>query len=431
MFEQQRPGPFADRVSFNEAARAGFVVHVRTGNRRAVPRVPMNTGAAVRVSDEAGAYTCELQDLSPWGLGLRNVSGPAPSVGARVQVAFGLDRWAIRRVAEVRRSGNATLGLAFADPLPQGLCAHLIDRRLPALVPRKAVRARGNVTDLDPTWMAADDRISSVDRVRLGRGGKALGHVSVSRWARSTWLLHSMAVSSRNAEVVDCWRDFFRLATTVALYADGDAARLMTFYDPDGVACRYCDGFAEWLDARARAVAVRIDRRALVDCPPPAKDVVVRPASRAALAQLAERLDHHLGSLVCDTLGWTLDGLTDPFGHADFEAEGRRRSRWIYEVKAVRPLGWVAVERLAPGPSATGMDLTWAFAHEGADPTGLLRGARMAARIGGLHEGPVLCPLPLADGAKTPTGLMVWSADGLRNYESYLGELTGPGAAKG
>ena len=399
---QESPRARASREGAAESSGASWTV-APSRNRRAAPRVAIQPGTPVRLTSQAGAQTARLSDASPWGLGLAEVRGPTPTVGGRVQVAFGLDRWAIRRAAEVRRCADGAVGLALADPLPFGLRTYLLDRRLPRLAPRR------NAT------LSAED---ALDRVWHGNDGAAVGQLHVARWSHGSWVTQQLTTRTMHPEAFACCRELFALAGTAALYGEGQDARLVAFYSPTALwDHRFCDGFVEWLDVPSAATSIRIDRRPLPTKAPGASTTSLRSPTVSALTSAVAELRAQWGPLVCAALGWTHEGLHS----ARLEKPLRRH---VVEVHRERRHGLVIVD-LPPARTLATEPLIWAFIAPGGNRTVVLDGARQAAQAVGIETGWVMSPPDpsLAATGAERVGVMVWSAAGLQQYDDYLGTM--------
>ncbi|MEM7678686.1 MAG: hypothetical protein AAF449_22120 [Myxococcota bacterium] len=359
-------------------------------NRRHAPRVSVEDLAVVRIQSKTGTCTARLRDLSPWSIGLRASSGPMPSVGMRVRVAFGVGRWSISRAAEVRRSEGDELGLTLTDPLPVSLRRELIDRQTPRLVPATA--------HLD----ACDDR-----HVRdwVDPSGVHVGRLVVRRWTDRTWLAHGHTVQPSHTQLRTCWRDFRRFAATLAVYHDGDRAQLLFFREVG-------DDTVPPVDERPKHP--HIDRLMLWTAPlfPGHSSATIDIVPASTLSHVAIDLRRQFGAVVSRALDWDNDGLA--------AAQNKRPNGGIFEVRTEQGRGYVVVDR-PDQPSSAEEDIVWTLTADG-DASAVLRGAEVvAARCGltratamGIHHDPQTL-IPGQDAYE----LVAVSAAGLRQFDTH------------
>ncbi len=268
-------------------------------NRRAFPRVRLRPPPAVHIDSQAGGLEARLHDATPHGLGLGNLSGALPAVGSRVQVAFGLGRWSIRRRAEVRRHHQGYLGLSLGDPLPEGLRAALVDLRFPQL---------GRVDDayLDGTsaFPGVKPTIRRAWRDRAGQRIDApavVGHVSVAPWFGGTWIARPMLDRLDHPLASQCRADLLRFGAMSAVYASGDRTNLLVVCPAAGGDWTLIDAFVDWLGNPALATSLRWSR----ELPRPGEIPATCLIPARSATEWQARAVHQLGPLAIKALGWT------------------------------------------------------------------------------------------------------------------------------
>ena len=377
-------------------------------DRRRVPRVVVDSAPTVRLDGNHGPQTARLRDASPWGLGLQGVSGPAPAVGARLQVAFGIGRWAIRRVAEVRQRQNDGLGLALTEPLPTELRRHLLDLRIPQLQPYEPPQANSPI--LRRYWRNSAEEV--------------VGRISLSPWGPHAWLVSELSTRPLDADALDCARDLYRFAATATAYAEGETAHLIAFYElEDPWHDRFTARFTGWLNDETAAVSVTIARAGLTgDVSPNGLTIAAGDPDQCIRWSpwITAAFDTGLPPLICHALGW--DNLAARF------AEPQPLRPWsVFEVRSGRAEGFLLVERSAPWAHRL-TDIIWLIPAPGGRVAALLEAAETVSATCGVDRAALAC-LPdipqVEDQARfsIPIGLTVWSAAGLGQFDQYLASL--------
>ena len=350
-------------------------------------------------------------------------------MGSRVQVAFGIGRWAISRLAEVRRCHADIVGLALNDPLPQGLWSQLLDMSSPQLMRPLAA----DLPDIDPPPVDANEPTEILRRAWVSDGGETVGRVAVGRWMTTTWLVHLTCARAMHPQALTCWRDLYRFAATAPLYSDGPRAHLAALYDVDGPwHHRFTEGFVDWLEDSTCATSLRVERRRVPARKNTPSGLGLLPADHPSVERLARRLAVRFAPLIRTALGWNVDRLharTTPIRPEDppsLPAAG------VFTVTTDRELGHVIVDPMpVVGSAAKPSAATWIVPAEDADRKALVEAARLAAgQCGFVHTDVFAGPRQTASVAPAePTGVMVWSAEGLRQYDQYLFSLFGDDAS--
>ncbi len=319
------------------------------------------------------------------------------------------------------------MGLALTDPLPQGLWSQLLDMSSPQLMRPLAA----DLPEIDPPPVGASERTEILRRAWVSDGGETVGRVAVGRWMNTTWLAHHTGAHAMHPQALTCWRDLYRFAATAPLYSDGPRAHLAEFYEVDGpFHHRFTEGFVEWLEDPSCATSLRVQRRSLAVRKNTPSGLRVTRADAASVDRLARRLASRFAPLIRTALGWSADSL-----HArEMAAPADPRSSpgaGVFAVSTDRDLGHLIVDPLSVGASTRLTGLTWLIPTDDADRKALIEAARLAAGLCGFaHTKVIAGPQPPVGSAPAePTGLMVWSAEGLRQYDQYLFSLFGDDAA--
>ena len=268
------------------------------------------------------------------------------------------------------------------------------------------------------------DRFDVLQRAWISESGETVGRVAVGRWIRTTWLAHQLTARTMHPDALVCWRDLYRFAATAPVYSDGAGAHLVAFYDLDGPwGLRFTESFTEWLEDSDLATSLHVERYQLPAKKHPPGGRTVERAQPEDLATLDRWLDARYPPLVRRALAWDADGLRD---RTDPDGEGG-----IFAVNSTNEAAGDAADAYILVDPAFGVNepgaLAWLVPAEGGASKSLIETARCAAGACGFVDTTIVSGTKRR--ASTPgesSGLIVWSAEGLRQFDQYLNALEGP-----
>ncbi|MEO1338653.1 MAG: hypothetical protein AAFV29_23620, partial [Myxococcota bacterium] len=205
----------------------------------------------------------------------------------------------------------------------------------------------------------------------IDASGVHVGRVTVRRWTNHTWVAQARTVQPNHPLVGACWRDFRRFAATLAVYHDGDQARLLFFHEVGEAGSFAAEGWARRRDDP------HIDRLQVWTAPlrPGPADASIDCVPASTLSQIATTLRHQFGPVVSQALSWDGVGLV--------AAQTKRPNGGIYEVRTTKGRGFVVVDRPDQPSNAEGEDIVWTLTDDG-DASAVLRGAEVVAAHCGL-----------------------------------------------
>jgi hypothetical protein len=229
-------------------------VRIYTLDERRGTRVPLSRGqGTLRWARVVGGVPQVIQssllDLSPSGASIElTASDPAlPAESFVGELQFGNVRIPLlaklRRSLETRESGRAGLRLETGRGKRKLVDLYML-RRFPGLIPRAEVN-REKVAKLlgDSGYLklregegpsAAWHRYRSdhsVDVVYVAQDGKALGHTSITRSYKRTWLMHQLATLSGHPESGLCRRTLYDFGSSAPTAFDGEQAYALAYFN--------------------------------------------------------------------------------------------------------------------------------------------------------------------------------------------------------
>lgn len=214
--------------------------------RRSTRRVAQRGDVVLHT--ELGRRPGRLLEYSPHGASaLLEVGAVRTGTVVDAELTFGGTRTCARaRVKHVGPSeGAALVALEFQDSQERvSIASAYLRRRFPRLVARGTIARdeivglvvsagysglRGSSEGVSSEWPPRErTHRFSHDVVYVGDDSKPLGHVSVSRSHRRTWLAHGLAARWGHG---GCWRDLCLFASNVPRCFDGGEAILMAYYN--------------------------------------------------------------------------------------------------------------------------------------------------------------------------------------------------------
>ncbi|MCA9600371.1 MAG: hypothetical protein R3A78_16365 [Polyangiales bacterium] len=459
--------PFAFGAEFSACGkvvttRMPATIAARTQRRGA--RVPVEAGTAFLVVDRVSSALRAVKDLSPSGVRIANSNGIALHGPCEAELVFGKRR--IPCIAQPRHwytsDGDCGIELQGDEEAARAL-ARLYHRvRYPRLIPRADARpedvaglmARSAYVDLrdgapmDSVWTAAkwDDALSS-DVVFPDKNGVPIGHISVTRAYERTWMAHQLATLATRREGIECLRDLYSHGANWAQLNCPDANQMSYFNPQLPWHLRHFETFVEWLDRPEQAVMFHRDRfEPIPESEKETNDASALPAA-SALSAFVEvrrmRAGEELAVLRCierslpalavdgyDLKPGKLDGelFQDPAGHA------KRRREALVLFEDGKFVGTAICEFGNPALSLFNI-FNFAqlfFEADGGGPSAMAQAALAKAARAPYHERmlgePIIVAAPGEFRGASDAGLrfhermgcIVWNAEGLRQYDSFL-----------
>lgn len=346
------------------------------------------------------------------------------------------------------RGVECGLSLELADSLP---LADVLQRvLLPQLRLRRHV-PRADVIDLFersgylslrpgcvPTdaWLGIDADAISRDLVYVSRTGRPVGHISITRAYRETWLGHQIATIADDEESLDARRALYLGFASLPTILDGTHSRVIGYYNRSRPWHRiFFEHFAHSVSSSDMAVVCPFDRfergvaPLVLELP---SGIEVGPATERELVTVAALAHAQLPRIVIEAMDLHPARLRVESLHPAYLSSSFYRSR---DVVVLRVDGVMVGAALCEYSSReislfNVMNMAQFFMSEGVDPRAQLA-LHHHVRRGYLERG-VEDPLVVArpgtfDATADPDtrlaetmGCIVWSAEGLRAYENYV-----------
>jgi hypothetical protein len=280
--EPDAVGPAGEALAARHAVLSHLSLYVL--DQRRGTRVELERGQAVlrwaRVIDGMPRIVnSPIVDITPGGARIRlATSDPSPPTEPFVG-ELQLDGMRVPLLATVRHqleaAGSGLAGLHLETGTGRRHLVELYMRgRLPGVVPRAEI-TREALTKLlgdsgylklragegpSPGWhQYRSDQ--SVDVVYQARDGNALGHVSITRAYKNSWMMHQLATLSGHVETGACRRILYDVGACVPLAMGGEKALALAYFNRQRRWHQlFFEQFMQWLDDDAHGTLATFDR---------------------------------------------------------------------------------------------------------------------------------------------------------------------------
>ncbi len=434
-------------------------LNVYSSNGRSDPRWRAQTPTEARISLRGQHTIADVLDVSGNGLGLSVKDNSAHwRADELVNVSFNTEAKKIEGAARlIRGHGKRDDKLAF-NFAPQvdnsDLMQALLSMRFPQQRPRATVDS-SSVESLminsgyavlregqaiDASWLSLSVPRVSIDRVYVDRAGDAIGHISITRSYRRTWIAHQLATLKGSPETFDCRLSIYQMAMyMIPLLTEGDDGYVMAYFDQAKPWHRhFFESFVRWMGNADDSTIADLDRfeavsRNAIPLVALPSFVEISEAREEEIPKLVSIVKKNLPPLTARTLDINQDLLRTSVLHPDYVGSGLERSRDILVLRMHgRPIGAALLER------GTGLSLFGLFdmAQFYFDPAGdipvaarlqLIERARAWYRERGIINPMLVTPKgSLARDAHKrlkwveTMGLISLSARAMRHYENFL-----------
>ncbi|MDD9939884.1 MAG: hypothetical protein OXU20_02360 [Myxococcales bacterium] len=283
------------------------------------------------------------------------------------------------------------------------------------------------------------------EAVYVARDQRALGHVTVTRAYSKTWLGHEIATLRNHPEAMACRRTLYQHFSVWPRLLDGDDAHLLGYYDRTRPwHQRMFEGFADRCGDQD-CLVLPMERYAL-DRPSDASEddqqgglSAGASVARAGISDaewVAELVGKHWPGLVLRAFDIHPDRLTAECMHPAYRTAHLRRARDVLVLRVrEQPVGAALCEWSDSRISLFNvLNMAQIFIESDADVPAEARNLlvqRVRAFYGDLGTPPpmLVCPPGTFGEAGLQgcrmvetMGCIVWSSEGLRQYESYVAE---------
>jgi hypothetical protein len=439
-------------------SEAGVWSTEKRESRRALCSVPSDVRWWTFEDGVPCKRSAELLDLA--GSGARILLPPGSSLPRRdssFPVSIGLGDEAVQCLAEVKNElsteRGTELGLSL-EPSPDrdrlaDLCARMF---LPQVKLRREVCERavchlfresgyfGLRAALRPRreWLALDADALSRDLVYLSRSGEAIGHVSITRAYRNTWLGHQIAMHPHHAEGLAARRNLYLGFAALPTLIDGLSTRLIGFYDRERPWHQvFFEHFARSVGSPDLVVVTPWDRYELRE---PAtglvaadREIEIRDATPEDLGLLTLVAREGLPPLVANALDLTPSSLVAPALHPAYRATPIGRSRRVFVLRERGEVTAFALAELSDRSLSLFNMLNAAHFFGVAGRASRPGRAALVAHVLSYYRRndvdypTLIAPHGSFDAAAHPEltleetmGCIVWSGAALRAYENYV-----------
>lgn len=340
------------------------------------------------------------------------------------------------------------LSLSVADSIP---IADVLQRALlPQLILRRHVPP-ADVIDLFersgylslrpgcvPTegWLGIDADSISRDLVYVSRRGRPVGHISITRAYRETWLGHQIATIADDEESLDARRALYLGFASLPTILDGTHSRVIGYYNRSRPWHRiFFEHFAHSVSSPEMATVCPFDRFERGSTPlalelPDA--VEVTEATERELVSVAALARAQLPHIVSDAMDLHPARLRVDALHPAYLTSSLHRSRDVVVLRINGRMAGAALCEFASRELSlfNVMNMAQLFMSENIDPRAQ-RALHHHVRQRYLERGvenPLVVARPGTFDASADAdvrlaetmGCIVWSAEGLRAYENYV-----------
>lgn len=436
----------------------GLVCEVADGRVVAVTRAWVAERRRVERASVAGATMrwrgggqAVVLDLSVQGAGIRVDKGSQlPAVG-RFEVELRVGSKRQRGVAQLRshRGDSAGLSIAFEQRLGVAVLCH--GTRLPNLRLRRQAKPAAMRRLLEdtgylalrpghgpsPAWLNLEADSVSRDFVYLADDQTPVGHVSVTRAYPRTWLGHQIVMRRDHTESIAARAALYDAFATWPGAAEQGPVHLLGYFDRSHPWHQlFFEHFVTSLDDAAQAVVVPWDRFERTPdakvCHPGPHACTVEALAAEDAPELVAMAREQLPTLMADAIDLCAEGLVTTALHPAFRETGLQRARHGFSLRENGRITAFALCELTDRRLSLFnlMNLAQLFATPHASKQGQLalqNRVRVFYREHGIKDPLVVAPAGTVHGTQDPAvrleetmGCIVWSAEGLRAYQSFL-----------
>lgn len=287
-------------------------------------------------------------------------------------------------------------------------------------------------------WLKLDADAVSRDFVYLAEDGEPIGHGSITRAYRHTWIAHQIATLSHRRATMDARRDLYMALTVVPTLMDGAQARMIAYYDQSRSWHRLF--FEEFVRSVPSSHAVitglcRFERASvpLGERPALPAGMVIERANERDLAAVTALARSSLPTLLSDALDLEPASLMSDALHPAYRSLQLTRERTVFVARRDGQVVAAALcEHTARELSLFNiMNLAYLFAASPEVPAILQRALQHEVRAyyaeHGIADPLLVAPEQNFDATLDPhvqlaevMGCITWSSAGLRAYENYV-----------
>lgn len=345
------------------------------------------------------------------------------------------------------------LCLRFLPSESGGMAEMMMKLLFPRLTPRRTVASEQLVQLFDKSgylklrdgcrpsdaWLSLDaDRLSR-DLVYAACDGEPVGHSSITRAYRRTWLAHQTAMLSQHEDAVEARAHLLLGLTMLASLLDGPDAQVIAYYDRSKPYGRiFFEEFAESVSSSSASAVTAFDRFERAPAPlnldfPVPSDACVEPASEEELALVATLVRSHLPALYADATDIEPSLLRRRCLHPAYEASSFERGREVLVLRRGKALAGVALCEYTTRDLTlfNTMNLAQIYLVDpgvaGAAQRLLQHHVRAFYAARGIDDPLIVAPPGTFRADLDPhvslvetMGAITWSFEGLRAYENYL-----------
>ena len=286
-------------------------------------------------------------------------------------------------------------------------------------------------------WLRLDADAVSRDLTYVGLDGEAVGHVSITRAYRETWLGHQIATVSDHAESLDARRCLYLSFAMLPSLLDGPSAKLVGYYNRSRPWHQvFFEQFVRSVNSPAIASLASFNRFERKMSPlaldteiPP--HIQVEEASGRDFGIAAQLARRHVPPLLADALDFRPSGLRSQRLHTAYAGTRWKRARHVFMLRVHgRTAGAALCEVTSRDLSLFNiMNMAQFFLADSVDPLAqrvFQHRIREFYAERGVIDPLVIAPAETFDGTLDPEvrlaenmGCVVWSNEGLRAFENY------------
>lgn len=380
---------------------------------------------------------------------------PIPDSGPFVATLWLEDRF-VHCTAEVRSRRTTVhgeeLGLEILPGDPGEMAELVLGELFPRLRPRRRILADDVVRLFEKSgylklrdgcrpsaaWLGLDADSLSRDLVYVADNGDAVGHSSITRAYRHTWIAHQTAMLSQHEDAVEARASLLLGLTTLASLLDGHGTHVIAYYDRSKPYGRvFFEEFAQNVSSGWAAAVTVFDRfeRAPVplaldfDAP---TEATVRVAEDRELALIATLVRRHLPPLFAQAMDMEPSLLRKRSLHPAYESSPFERGREVLVLRIGGSLAGVAFCEYTTRDLTLFNTMNLAQVHvfgpvSDAAQRLLQYHVRAFYEARGILDPLVVSPPGTFRAELDPhvklvetMGAIAWSFEGLRAYENYL-----------
>ncbi len=444
-----------------DGARVLEPLAVWSTEHRASTRAALETSAYLEWFSTDGVafhlHRAPLLDFGATGARSLHAHGtrvPGPDVFAATLCVNGN---AIHCMVEVRSRRSSErgeeLGLRFLSSDSSDISELVMNQLFPRLVPRRSVPSDRLVELFDKSgylklrdgcrpsdaWLSLHADALSRDLVYVADNGDAVGHSSITRAYRRTWLAHQTAMLSQHADAVEARAHLLLGLTMLASLLDGPDAHVIAYYDRSKPYGRiFFEEFAQSVSSAAASGVTTFDRFERDTAPlnlgfDVPEHASVDFAKESELALVATLVRSHLPRLFADVTDIEPALLRRRSLHPAYEGSHLERGREVLALHVHGVLVGVALCEYTTRDLTlfNTMNLAQIYLVGGGVEDGAQRLLQHCVRTFYAARG-IADPLVVASPGSfradldphvrlvETMGAITWSFEGLRAYENYL-----------